>query len=221
MGYIKFKDHATGDIWRTDRDLDLICEHPSVGSPAIRTRLIHVPGAAAPLDCTAALGRVTYEQRPFSVNAGKAISDRFVQDSLVKNALHGKLMEITLSEDPEYYYLGRINVGEWVRVNGIGKVTIAANCDPYKYRQFKTILSDTVPESGTVALAIPNDAMPAVPTITASATVKVGWKGGEYTISAGTAYRDLDIEFGPGTNALTVSGDAGTVVTIEYQEGSL
>ena len=221
MGYITFKDHRTGESWRTDRDLNLICEHPSVGTPPILQRLISVPGAAVPLDCTEALGRVTYGQRPFSVNAGKAISNRFAQDSLVKNALHGKLLEITLSEDPDYYYIGRISVGEWYRVHGVGHVTISANCDPYKYRRFKTILSATVPESGTVALDIPNDAMPAVPTITTSASVKVGWNGGEYTISPGTAYRNLDIEFGPGVNSLSLTGDAGTAVTIEYQEGSL
>ena len=221
MGYITFKDHRAGESWRTDRDLNLICEHPSVGTPTILQRLISVPGAAAPLDCTEALGRVTYEQRPFSVNAGKAISNRFVQDSLVKNALHGKLMEITLSEDPDYYYLGRVSVGEWIRLNGVGHVTISANCDPYKYRQTPTVLSATVPESGTVALAVLNDAMPTVPTITASAPVKIIWNGSEHSISAGAAYRNLDIEFGAGANALTISGDAGTTVTIEYQEGSL
>lgn len=221
MGYITFKDYLTGESWRTDGDFDLICEHPSVGSPAVQTRLISVPGAMAPLDCTAALGRVTYGQRPFSVNAGKAISNRFVQDSVVKNALHGKLMEITISEDPDFYYLGRVNVGEWVRANGVGHVTITANCDPYKYRQMRTRINATVPESGTVALAVPNGAMPAVPTITATSSVKVGWNGGEYTISSGTAYRNLDIEFGPGVNSLSLTGDAGTAVTIEYQEGSL
>lgn len=221
MGYVTFKDPRTGKSWRTDTDLGLIRESVSIGSPKVRKYTVEVPGADGVLDCSEVHGRVTYEPRPVEISVGKAIKDRFAQDSLVKNALHGKQMQITLSDDPDYYYFGRIAVDEWRRRNGIGSTVISAECDPYKYRQESTAISATVPESGTVVLTLFNNAMPAVPTITADDVVTLGWQGSTYTVSAGTMYRNLDIELAAGENVLQVTAAPGTTVTVEYQEGSL
>lgn len=221
MAHVTFKDPRTGKSWRTDTDLGLIREAVSVGSPKVRKYTVEIPGADGLLDCSEVHGRITYDPRPVEISVGKAITNRFAQDSLVKNALHGKQMEITLSDDPDYYYFGRVEVGEWQRRNGIGSAVISADCDPYKYRQLPTVITATVPDSGTVELKLSNDAMPTVPTITADAAVMLGWEGSAYAVSAGTAYRNLDIELAAGDNLLQVTAEPGTTVTVEYQEGSL
>lgn len=221
MSYVSFRDPKNGKIWRTDKDLNLICESVSVGSPEVRIYQESVPGMDGVLDMTEHFGRITYDPRELTIRAGKTITDRYKQDSLVKNALHGREMLITISDDPGHYYVGRIEVGEWVKQAGIGHVSIRAMCSPYKLRQQPTSVTASVPESGTKELILYNEWMPTVPTITASAAVKITWRSRTYAIEANKPYRNLDIELEPGANVLQVAAAAGTTITAEYQEGSL
>ena len=151
---------------------------------------------------------------------GRAIYDRYQQDAIVKNALHGKRMKITLSEDPSHYFLGRVSVGEWQRVNGVGHVDISATCDPYRYKAAPTTVTGTVPESGTLSLSLPNERRPVVPSIQVSAAATITFSGKDIAVGAGT-HRSLDIRLVAGSNAIAVAAAAGTTVAITYQEAAL
>ena len=222
MGYVKFKDPQTGEMWRSDTDLHLIRESVSVGSPDVKTMELEIPGASGLLDCSEIFGKRLYDTRPVAIACGKAIADRYAQDSLVKNALHGKRLQIFLSEDLEHYYLGRVSVGEFAVSTGIGKVTISApKCDPYKYRADVTRRSVTVPDSGTLEVVLQNEFMPVAPTVTATAAATIAFGVVTYSIEANKAYKNLDMELAPGSNLLRIYAAAGTSVVFEYQEGSL
>ena len=188
------------DSVRSDQDLDLYLGSVSVGSPAVRSNYIDIPGADGLLDLSEALGGVTYGSREIMLSFGRAIYDRYQQDAVVKNALHGKRMKITLSEDPSHYFVGRVSVGEWQRVNGVGHVDISATCDP--------------------SLTLANERRPVVPTVEVSAAATLTFGGKDIAVAAGS-HRSLDIRLAAGSNTLAVTAAAGTTVSVTYQEASL
>ena len=208
------------DSIRSDQDLDLYLGSVSVGSPAVRTNYVDIPGADGLLDLSEALGGVTYGSREIMLSFGRAIYDRYQQDAIVKNALHGKRMKITLSEDPSHSFLGRVSVVEWQRVNGVGHVDISATCDPYRYKAAPTTVTGTVPESGTLSLTLANERRPVVPTVEVSAAATLTFGGKDIAVAAGS-HRSLDIRLAAGSNTLAVTAAAGTTVSVTYQEASL
>lgn len=215
---VTFDDLHTWDAWKL-----YLTAPATISHPAARVKIVEVPGMDGGLDASdAPAGRVTYETRDLRCCClSKALPKAWpALYSELLNKLHGKEMKITIDEDPDYYYLGRVSVGK-PSYDRAWRIDISATCDPYKYRQASTIIAATVPESGTVVLTLYNDAMPAVPTITADAAVMLGWEGSTYAVSAGAAYRNLDIELAAGDNLLQVTAEPGTTVTVEYQEGSL
>lgn len=221
--YISFEDPRTGDSFRTDTDLNLIVSRIHVGSPDVRLNLIDVPGMSGALDCSEAPGgEIVYGPRPITIDAGKTIVSRYAQDSRIKNALHGKRMKIILSEDPQWYYIGRINVGEWVRECGIGHTTITCTCDPWKLKIEPTTVARADLSANYKQLSLPNERRPVVPTITVAQNTTLLWQGNTYTINAGT-HRLPDIQLQAGDNILKAKvPDSGTgSITVEYQEASL
>lgn len=223
MSHVIFTDLKNGAIYRTDEDLNIIIAHISIGSPNPVINLIAVPGMDGNLDCSEALsGSINYDNRQIIIDAGKTIVSRYDQDSRIKNALHGKRMKIILSEDPQWYYVGRINVGEWVRECGIGHTTITCTCDPWKLKIEPTTVARADLSANYKQLSLPNERRPVVPTITVDQSTTLLWQGNTYTINAGT-HRLPDIQLQAGDNILKAKvPDSGTgSITVEYQEASL
>lgn len=204
----------------SERDLGLFLFNISIGSPAVRTSFVDIPGADGALDLTEALGAVNYSTRTLVFSLGRQLTDRYQQDAAVKNALHGRRMPIRLSGDPEHYFLGRISVGEFIKNGGLGQVDITCICDPWRYRLQPTSVSGTVPNSGTLTLTLPNEARPVVPTIEVSAAATLQFGGNTISVGAGS-HRELDIQLTAGDNELTVTAAVGTTVTVTYREASL
>ena len=223
MPYVIFADIVTGEVFRTDTDLNLIVARVSVGSPQPRMNLISVPGMDGSLDCSEATdGTLHYDPRPIIIEAGKTITARHQQDSTIKNALHGRRMRITLADDPQWYYVGRVNVGEWVRDCGIGRVTIECTCDPWKLKNEQSTVSRADLSANYKQLQLPNERRPVVPSITVEQTTTLLWQGNTYTVNAGT-HRLPDIQLQAGDNILKAKvpdSDTGSI-TVEYQEASL
>lgn len=223
LSYVTFTDVATGEVFRSDTDLNLIVAHVSVGSPQPKTNLIPVPGMDGALDYSEATdGEMHYDLRSIVIEAGKTITARHQQDSVIKNALHGRRMRITLSDDPQWYFIGRVNVGEWVRDCGIGHVTIECTCDPWKLKATgQTTVARSDLSTSYKNLQLPNERRPVVPSITVGQTTTLSWNGNTYTVNAGT-HRLLDIQLQAGDNLLKakVSSGSGTI-SVTYQEGRL
>lgn len=133
------------------------------------------------------------------------------QDSTVKNALHGRKMHVVFSDDPGYFWNGRISVGDWEYYQGAGRVIVTINADPYKYKNEETVVS------GSGEITLTNSRMPVVPYVSAASAVDLAWNGYSVSISAGNDQLIPQLVLEEGETVITASGD----VTFRYREGSL
>lgn len=223
MSQVTFVDLKTGERYCTDTDLNLIVAHIHVGAPDVRTKYVEVPGMDGVLDCSESLGcGIVYGTRMIEIDVGKTLVSRYAQDAVIKNAVHGKRMQIILSEDPAWCYVGRISVGEWMRECGIGHTTITCVCDPWKIKTNPTTVSCADLSTSYKQLHLTNERRPVVPTITVKQPTTLLWQGTTYQLNAGT-HRVLGICLQAGDNTLKAKvPDSGTgSITVTYQEGSL
>ena len=97
---------------------------------------VEIPGGDGVLDLTEFFDEIKYKNRTLSFEFTTQVpTEQFMEQfSKVQNALHGQKMNIILTEDPDWYYIGRISVSEWKADRNIGKLTIDCDCDPYKHR---------------------------------------------------------------------------------------
>ena len=114
----------------------MLRETPKITPPEPKTHYVDIPGAHGSLDLTEMLtGKVQYKNRKIAMEfvtmAGREHWSAIFSDILME--LHGQLKQITLDDDPQCYYTGRVTVGEPERVNGktiLLKMT--AEVEPYK-----------------------------------------------------------------------------------------
>lgn len=116
------------------RDFQLILGSKTIGTPSPKTETIDIPGGDGVLDLTEFFGETKYKNRTLSFEFSSMVtpSEFMSLFSMVQNALHGKKMTITMDDDPDWYYTGRISVSEWKADRNIGKLTIDCDCEPYK-----------------------------------------------------------------------------------------
>lgn len=125
------------------RDMELAFEkRQEIGSPEPELLRYEVPGRNGILDCSEALtGRVTYKQRTLQFDFVMRETARHWPNrySKIMNALHGQRMRIICDDDPYFYYEGRVNVDPVKSSKYLGKITITADVDPYKYERFSSV----------------------------------------------------------------------------------
>ena len=108
---------------------------PKVTSPEPKTYYVDIPGAHGSLDLTTALtGNVKYKNRKITMEfimvAGR--EDWSAIYSEILSALHGQTKKITLDDDPNCYYTGRVTVGDPDRDGKIVTLKMTAEVEPYK-----------------------------------------------------------------------------------------
>lgn len=116
----------------------LLKSYPYISPPEPKTKLIEVPGSDTVIDLTETLtGSVKY-----GIRQGKF--EFWVMDgrqkwpsvySSIMNELHGKKVKITMDDDPNYYYLGRVSVDEWGSDKKTATIVLTAEVEPYKYQR--------------------------------------------------------------------------------------
>lgn len=199
-------------------DLSLVLNSKTIGEAPVKEKIVDIEGGHGVLDYTEFFGEPKYGRRTLVFNFQSIVpQERFPElYSEIQNALHGKKRKIILDEDTDFYYCGRLSVGEWTKDRNVGVVTITAECEPWKYKKDITRVSRTV--SGTAQIVLPNLRMRVVPTITASAEMSFVYMGSSVTAGPGTFAIPV-LELSAGNNPVSVSGN-GTV-SFEYQEGGL
>ena len=200
------------------RDLKLILSEKEIGAPSVKTKLIEIEGADGSIDYTdffdgPKYGEVTHK---FTFSTIVPRSDFLTQYSEVKNALHGQKLRIVDDDDPSFYYVGRCYVSSFTNEKNIGTITIECECEPYKYKLAKTVVTKAV--GGTEVIALTNARKRAVPTITTTAAMTIAFGDGIWTNSAGT-YTIPELELVEGENLVSVTGTGN--ITFTWQEGSL
>lgn len=207
-----------GDFHSWD-DFSLILNSKSIGSPEAKTTTVEIPGADGVLDISEYFGEVKYKNRKLSFDFSTIVpkSEFLNLFSVIQNSIHGKRIRIVLDDDPDFYYLGRISVSDWKATKSIGKITIDCDCEPYKYRMNKTVISVNVTDTATVLL--PNLRKRAIPTFTSTAAIQIEFGESTYSISTAGTFTVPEIMLTAGSNEITFTGTAN--VTVEYQEGGL
>ena len=200
------------------RDFSLILTSKSIGSAQPKLETVDIPGGDGVIDYTEYFGDVRFNNRTliFDFQTPVPPSEFPSLFSQIQNELHGKRMKVVLSEEDDFYYIGRIIVNEWKSNRRIGKVTIEVEADPWKYRESETIR--TIAVNGASGFTLTNLRRHVTPTLEVSGTVTLTFNNKIYTLTEGV-YEDSSIILKQGNNYFLVSG-AGTV-TFKYQEGGL
>ena len=83
-------------------------------------------------------GKVNYEPRTISfefiVMANRAQWPSLYSE--IQNYLHGKRIRIIMDDDPNFYYEGRVTVGDLAPDKKIAVLTMEAQVEPYKRERF-------------------------------------------------------------------------------------
>lgn len=199
-------------------DLQLILTSKVLGSPAVKENKIDIPGADSALDLTDFFGEPKYDDVTHKFEFSTMVPHKEFPSlfSKVKNAIHGKRLKIILDDDPAFFYWGRCSVSAFTSEKNIGHVTIECDCEPYKYKVDKTVVTTAV--DGTQDITLTNGRKRAVPEITTTASMTVVFGGISTTTNAGT-FKIPELELVEGDNVVTVTGTGAIVFS--WQEGDL
>lgn len=204
--------------YHSDKDLNLLLTGKEIGAPEVKRQTIDIAGADGELDFTDFFGEPKYAnvQHQFTFESIRPRNEQLSQFTDIKNKIHGKKGRIILDDDPSFFYVGRCSVSKYTNEKNIGKITITCDCEPYKYKLTKTVVTRAI--DGTETVSLTNGRKRAVPTITTTSDMTLSFGGGVWTNRAGT-FSIPELELVEGDNIVTVTG-AGTI-SFSWQEGDL
>lgn len=215
----------------------LLVNQDSVQPPVAKTFFQDIPGADGAADLSTAISmRPTYERRQINMNFQcEHREDQWERIfSELLSDFHGKEGKIIFGSDPDYFYKGRMEVGEYERIRTFGKFVITTNAEPYK----NELLSSLEPwkwgsfnfkngiirsygnlsVNGTRTLNIYGSERWMVPEFICEGNLTVQFEGKDYDLKPGKS-KIYAIVIKPGENVLTFSG-TGTV-SVNYRGGKL
>lgn len=211
-----------------------------ISDPEQETFYVNVPYRDGAVDLSTALSkRRVFKKRELSFKLG-GIRERFLWDyviSDIRNKIHGKECRLTLDNDKDHYWFGRVYVVDFDRTGELGTLTLSVpQADPYKYNIEMvgeawrwdpfSFISGVVHDEGEIEIngettvTIPVGMMPDVPTfvVTDSENLTVTLNGKTYPLRNGSnRFPTLivnDVE-----KQLTYNGKGKVIIT--YKDGSL
>lgn len=117
---------------------------PFVAPPQQKVSTVEIPGANGIIDLSKApLGIATFGERTGSWEfyiANDVTNEVWSKTyDYLMNRLHGREMAVVLTDDPSYYYYGRITVNSYASDKMASKITINYNLYPYKKMIWDTL----------------------------------------------------------------------------------
>ena len=117
---------------------------PFVAPPPQKASTVEIPGANGIIDLSKApLGIATFGERTGSWEfyiANDVTNEVWSKTyDYLMNRLHGRDMAVVLTDDPSYYYYGRITVNSYASDKMTSKITINYNLYPYKKMIWDTL----------------------------------------------------------------------------------
>lgn len=197
----------------------LILQTKEIQAPEPKINQIELEGRDGVLDLSDFFGEVKYKNRSLSFQFAKMDIHQegfLALFSVVQNALHGKVMEVILDDDPSYFYKGRVTINEWKSEKNLGQIVIEVDAEPYKYKVQETVVTKAV--TGTVELVLVNGRKKIVPTIDITGNINLTYGLNYYSLSEGR-YELPAVRLEEGENIITLNG-TGTA-TFTYREGGL
>lgn len=216
MRYFILDNFNTWDDWR------LTLTGKDVSPPQPKTNYIDLDGRHGTLDLSEALtGGVVYEDRTvkakFWTSEGTDTSRVQLMREIIA-ALHGRKVEIIEPDDPDHYFLGRVQIKPDAHDQVHDEFTLEAVCEPWRYALTETKHLVKV-NGGSVDTFIQNNGVKTLcPTIEVEGSVTLTHNGATVGLTSGT-YKLSDIKLHYGTNIVGVSGNGS--VTFIYREATL
>nr|WP_270249341.1 phage tail domain-containing protein [Coprococcus catus] len=216
-----YNTEITFGAFHSYRDLNLILTSGvKIGTPDVKTEEVEVLGSDGTIDYTEYFGEIFYKNRsltfPFTIKAKTPEDIDQVYKDVCKK-IHGKKVEIVLDWDTDYYFKGRITVGELTHQKRIGTFTITCDCEPYRYKNDVTVSACAV--SGTTTVTYINDQKNVTPQFKISSPMTISFENVTTTIKTDGTFTVPGIVFKEGENVVTYTGN-GTV-EVSYQERRL
>lgn len=212
---------VTFGTYHSYNDFSLILTSKEIAAPKPKTVKIDVEGADSAIDLTEFFGEPKYEDctHKFQFSTIVPQSEFLTLFSTIKNAIHGKKMRIILDGDPLFYYVGRCFVSSFTNDKNIGTVSIECECEPYKYKTAKTVITRAV--SGEATISLPNLRKRVVPEvlITADSALHIVYDTYNVWDLGSGSYTLPELELKAGENSVSVTGTGN--ITFSYQEAGL
>lgn len=234
----------SGKTYHTLDDWDMALGNNNyIGDPEMETTYIQVPGRSGLIDASEVIsGRRIYKKRSLEFELG-GIRDRLDWDGVIsglRNNVDGRVCRLTLDNDKNYYWRGRVYIRGFDRFRDLGTFVLdVPTADPYKYSKtssaepwlwdpfnFETdyiTYIGAITVVGSEIVTIPHGHMPTSPELVVSdmlsPTFTITVNGMTYPLTVGTnrvpsilvgGDIDVDLEF---------TGDAK--IQIVYRSGSL
>lgn len=123
--------------FHTERDWGLKLLSIYIPMPEPKRQLIDIPGGDGNIDLTEINGRPAYNDRAglelvFDIMDGN-YKNWFLKYSEFANEIHGKKIKMVLDDEPEHYYLVRLNLDGQKSNQVFGTLTFSGTADPFKY----------------------------------------------------------------------------------------
>ena len=201
------------------KDLGLLLQTKTRPKPAPKYNYVSLPARNGDLDLTEAFGDVIYNnlKYPLEFYLVDKIKNWDTKLSELTALLHGKKLKVTFSDDPNYYYVGRVTINELSSDRAVGLLSIDCNFEPYKYKQEETVVEYEVAAGNNYEFI--NSRMPVVPILELSQAMIIKFNDTSYSLNAGLQ-KALGIEFKEGVNVISVQEGTGTL-KVTYREGAL
>jgi phage-related protein len=212
----------TFGAYHSYNDFGLIRSKKEMESPPVKEVKQEIEGADSDLDLTDFFGEPKYEKAKhrFTFSTLAISEEEFLSlASTVKNALHGKKVRIILDDDPAFYYVGRVFVSKHHNEKQIGTIVIECDCEPYKLKLAKTVVSKAV--NGTEVVTLTNLRKRAVPEvlIATGSSINIVYKESNVWDLGSGSYTLPELELIEGDNLVTVTGTGN--ITFTWQEAGL
>ncbi len=134
---VSYGDKHTWEDWGL-----ILKVKPDIAFPETKTKYIDITGGNGQIDLTSLLTYDTkYDNRvgSFVFSSIRPRDHWNTLKSEIANFLHGQRVKMILDEDPDYYWMGRFTLNEWLSDKKIGELTIDYNLEPYKYEMFTSV----------------------------------------------------------------------------------
>ncbi len=205
----------------TYTDFGLLLSPFKLEIPAAKTNYVDIVGRDGSVDLTEILGWVNYKNREltltFTVCGGTKKTAEIY--TLLAAFLHGQKTKIVLPTFEDYYLIGRCKIGVLDRSKKTKQITITADCEPYKYKQELTKITETIGNL-PYKITLNNLSMPTTPTITTTNNVIMNFENADYSWNEGE-HLNTSIILKEGENIFTFKDESSGTVTFSYQEGTL
>lgn len=195
-------------------DMGLILSSKTIEAATAKTQKVEVVGGDGEIDYTDFFGDTNYNNRSlkFVFNKVHQTSLEFMEDwSYLLDVLNGKTFKITLTENPDFYYTGRISLS-YTRKKNITTITASVDAQPYRLKHEMTVVNC----EGSGSFVLRNLRKKVVPEITCTAIAKISTDSFSVDVQIGTSVIP-ELELMPGENIVDIVS-TGTV-TFKYREG--